>query len=191
MVLHALVNNAGIGFGADTTRRETSADGIELRLAVNHLAGALLIRRLLPRLEECAPARIVQVSSLGQAPIDPRDPQLERNYDGWQAYLQSKLAQVMLTRDLAAELDPRTVTVNALHPATFMDTGMVREGGIDPQSSVDTGLRAVLRLLVDPDLDGVSGRFFDGTREAEPHAAAGDPVAREQLRALTDELLGS
>ena len=54
-------------------------------------------------------------SGLGQAPFDPADPQLERRYDGWQAYLQSKLAQVMLTRDLAGELDPAAVTINALH----------------------------------------------------------------------------
>ena len=103
--LHTLVNNAGVGSGRDPSKRETSRDGIELRLAVNHLAGALLIRRLLPRMQESAPARIVQVASLGQAPFDAADPQLERRYDGWQAYMQSKLAQVMLTRDLAGELD--------------------------------------------------------------------------------------
>ena len=187
--LHALVNNAGIGAGRDPSKRDTSRDGIELRLAVNHLAGALLIRRLLPRLQESAPARIVQVASLGQAPFDAADPQLERRYDGWQAYMQSKLAQVMLTRDLAGELDPAAVTINALHPATFMDTGMVREGGITPRSGVDDGLRATLRLLVDPELDGVSGRFFDGTREAEPNPAADDPEARAFVRALTEELL--
>lgn len=187
--LHAVVSNAGVGFGSDTSRRETSRDGIELRLAVNHLAGAQLIRRLLPRLSESAPARIVQVASGAQQPIDPSDPQLERDYDGWRAYAQSKLAQVMLTRDLAAELDPADVTVNALHPATFMDTGMVREGGITPQSSVDEGLEATLRLLADPELDGVSGRFFDGTREVAAHRAATDPEARARVRELTDGLL--
>jgi NAD(P)-dependent dehydrogenase (short-subunit alcohol dehydrogenase family) len=189
--LHALVNNAGIGFGRDRSKRDTSRDGIELRLAVNHLAGALLIRRLLPRLQESAPARIVQVASLGQAPFDPADPQLERRYDGWQAYLQSKLAQVMLTRDLAGEVDPAAVTINALHPATFMDTGMVHEGGIAPRSSVGEGVRATLRLLVAPELDGVSGRFFDGTRGTEPNPAADDPQARALVRAPTEELLPS
>lgn len=189
--LHAMVNNAGVGFGSDTSRRETSRDGIELRLAVNHVAGAQLIRRLLRRLAESAPARIVQVASLAQQPIEPADPQVERDYDGWRAYAQSKLAQVMLTRDLAADLDPATVTVNALHPATFMDTGMVREGGIAPRSSIDEGLEATLRLLVDPELDGVSGRFFDGTRETSPHHDADDPEARARIRELTDELLSS
>jgi NAD(P)-dependent dehydrogenase (short-subunit alcohol dehydrogenase family) len=187
--LHALVSNAGVGFGGDTSRRETSRDGIELRLAVNHLAGAQLIRRLLPRLAESAPARIVQVASGAQEPIDPADPQLERGYDGWRAYAQSKLAQVMLTCDLAAELDPDVVTINALHPATFMDTGMVREGGISPQRSVDEGMAATVRLLVDPALDGVSGRFFDGTRETRPHRAVDDPGARARVRELTDTLL--
>ncbi len=189
--LHALVSNAGVGFGSDTSRRETSRDGIELRLAVNHLAGARLIRRLLPRLAESAPARIVQVASGAQQPIDPADPQLERDYDGWRAYAQSKFAQVVLACDLATELDPDAVTVNALHPATFMDTGMVREGGITPQSSVDEGVQATLRLLVDPALDGVTGRFFDGTRETSPHHAVGDPEVRARVRELTDTLLPS
>ncbi|MDQ3886443.1 MAG: SDR family NAD(P)-dependent oxidoreductase [Actinomycetota bacterium] len=189
--LHAMVNNAGIGAGRDPSKREISRDGIELRLAVNHLAGALLIRRLLPRLQESAPARIVQVASLGQAPFDATDPQLERRYDGWQAYMQSKLAQVILTRELAGELDPAAVTINALHPATLMDTPMVREGGITPRSTVEEGLHATLRLLVAPELDGVSGRFFDGTRETAPHPAADDPQARAFVRALTEKLLGS
>ena len=97
----------------------------------------------------------------------------------------------MLTRDLAGEVDPAAVTINALHPATFMDTGMVHEGGIAPRSSVDEGVRATLRLLVAPELDGVSGRFFDGTRETEPNPAADDPQARAFVRALTEELLPS
>jgi len=172
--------------GRDQGRLDAACE--QIRDAV---PGALLIRRLLPRLQESAPARIVQVASLGQAPFDPADPQLERRYDGWQAYLQSKLAQVMLTRDLAGELDPAAVTINALHPATLMDTGMVHEGGIAPRSSLDEGVRATLRLLVAPELDGVSGRFFDGTRETEPNPAADNPQARAFVRAMTDELLPS
>ncbi len=72
-----------------------------------------------------------------------------------------------------------------------VDTGMVREGGISPRSSVEEGVRATLRLLVAPGLDGVSGRFFDGTRETEPNPAADDPQARAFVRALTEELLPS
>src|SRR5207237_3806779 len=113
---HALVNNAGIGTsvpgGGD---RQESADGLELRFAVNYLAGYLLTRVLLPLLRGSAPARIVNVSSLGQSPIDFDDVLLTRRYSGVQAYCQSKLAQVMMTIDLAAELAGSAATVNALH----------------------------------------------------------------------------
>jgi NAD(P)-dependent dehydrogenase (short-subunit alcohol dehydrogenase family) len=126
--LDVLVNNAGLGAGADHSRREESADGIELRFAVNYLAGYHLARRLVPLLVASAPARVVNVASIGQEPIDFADPLLERSYSGMRAYRQSKLAQIMATIDLAAELRDEGVTVNALHPATLMPTTMVREG---------------------------------------------------------------
>ena len=104
--LHVLVNNAGIGttLPGEGERME-SRNGYELRFAVNYLAGALLTRMLLPLIERSAPARIINVSSAGQAPIDFEDVMLERHYSGVQAYCQSKLAQVMLTFDLAEELE--------------------------------------------------------------------------------------
>lgn len=185
--LDVLVNNAAVGFGAPGSGRETSADGIELRFAVNYLAGYLLTRELLPLLT--APARIVNVASAGQQPIDFADPLLERGYDGVRAYQQSKLAQVMFTFDLAAELADRRVTVNALHPATFMDTAMVRESGVRAVSTVEQGSDATLRLIADPALDGVTGRYFNGFREARADPQAYDPDARARLRALTDEFL--
>jgi NAD(P)-dependent dehydrogenase (short-subunit alcohol dehydrogenase family) len=187
--LHALVSNAGVGFGRPGAARELSADGIELRLAVNHLASHHLARRLAERLVECAPSRIVQVASGAQRPLDPDDPFGERSYDGVTAYARSKLAQVMAAYDLAADLVGTGVSVTALHPATFMDTAMVREAGQRPASSVDEGLRAVLRLVADPELDGVSGRYFEGVTEARPHPEAEDPTARGRVRALTEELL--
>jgi NAD(P)-dependent dehydrogenase (short-subunit alcohol dehydrogenase family) len=73
------------------------------------------------------PARIVNVSSLGQHPIDFDDVMLTRGYSGSRAYAQSKLAQIMFTFDLARELDPAVVTLNCLHPATYMATTMVRQ----------------------------------------------------------------
>src|SRR6185295_13892979 len=94
------------------------------RFAVNYLAGFLLTLELLPLLEASAPARVVNVSSLGQIPIDFDDVMLERDYSGARAYCQSKLAQILFTIDLAERLDA-DVTVNALHPATYMPTKMV------------------------------------------------------------------
>jgi NAD(P)-dependent dehydrogenase (short-subunit alcohol dehydrogenase family) len=186
--LDVLVNNAGIGTSAGGGRRMESRDGYELRFAVNYLAGYLLTRLLLPLLERSAPARIVNVSSAGQAPIDFDDVMLETGYSGVQAYCQSKLAQVMFTFDLAEELGDRGVTATCLHPATYMPTKMVRESGVEPVSSLEEGLQATLRLVADPELDGVTGRYFNGVREATPHAQANDPEARRKLRELSDRL---
>ncbi|HEX3319029.1 MAG TPA: SDR family NAD(P)-dependent oxidoreductase, partial [Solirubrobacteraceae bacterium] len=100
--LDVLVNNAGIGTTLPGDgRRLESRDGHELRFAVNYLAPFALTERLLPLLERSAPARIVNVSSAGQAPIDFGDVMLERDYAPSRAYAQSKLAQIMHTFDLA------------------------------------------------------------------------------------------
>src|SRR6266699_4077664 len=189
--LEVLVNNAGIG----TTlpgggRRQESEDGFELRFAVNYLAPFLLTRLLLPTLRQSAPARIVNVRSAGQAPINFRDVMLERGYDGVQAYCQSKLAQVMLTIDLAEELRGSGVTVNCLHPATFMPTKMVVAGGVQPISTIEEGVEATMRLVAAPELDEVSGRYFNGEVEARPQRQAGDAGARRRLRELSDQLTG-
>ena len=189
--LHALVNNAGIGNGRRGQQRQESADGIELRFAVNYLAGVVLTGALLSRLAAVVekPARVVNIASLGQAPLDPADPLLERSYDGVRAYGQSKLAQIMFTIDLAAQVGRRGITVNSLHPGTFMPTGMVAEAGITPLTSLEDGVRATARLVADPALAGTTGKFFDGLRETEADPTAYDPSAREYLRALTDRLL--
>jgi NAD(P)-dependent dehydrogenase (short-subunit alcohol dehydrogenase family) len=189
--LDGLVNNAGIGYTTNgEDRRMESRDGYELRFAVNYLAGYLLTRLLLPHLQRSAPARIVNVASAGQAPIDFGDVMLERGYDGARAYRQSKLAQIMFTLDLASELDARSVTANCLHPATYMPTKIVRDAGTTPVSSLDEGLHATRRLIADPALDGVTGRYFDGSAEASPHPQARDAAARRRLRDLSDQLCG-
>ena len=190
--LHVLVNNAGIGaeVPGGPERRE-SVDGHELRFAVNYLAGHLLTRRLLPSLRAAGaaddglgPARIVMVSSAGQAAIDFDDVMLRRGYSGWRAYCQSKLAQILDAFDLAEELDPGVVTATALHPATYMPTKIVPS----PISTLAEGVAATARLAVDPELAGVTGRYYNGVREAEPDPQAHDPDARGRLRALAEEL---
>jgi NAD(P)-dependent dehydrogenase (short-subunit alcohol dehydrogenase family) len=184
--LDVLVNNAGIGARTGgVEERELSADGHELRFAVNHLAGFALAQRLRPLLERSGPGtRIVNVASLGQQAIDFDDVMLEQRYSGVRAYCQSKLAQILFTYSLAPQLVGTGVTVTALHPATYMPTKMVRS----PISTVEEGVEATLRLVADPALDGVTGRFYDGLREAEPDAQASDPAARRALWELSERL---
>ena len=139
--LDVFISNAGIGSQNEGPGRQTSRDGHELRFAVNYLAGFLLARLLLPLLKASAPSRIVNVASLGQHPIDFDDVMITRGYGGSRAYAQSKLSQIMFTIDLAEELKGTGVTANALHPATYMNTTMVRAGGIAPISTVEQGRR--------------------------------------------------
>jgi len=187
--LDLLINNAGIGSGGPQGKREESADGCELRFAVNYLAGFLLAHLLLPLVRNSAPARIVNVSSLGQQAIDFADVMLTHDYSGMRAYRQSKLAQILFTIDLAEELAGTGVTVNCLHPATFMNTTMVRQFGT-PISTVEEGADAIMKLAVSPDLDGKSGLYFNGQREAKADAQAYDVKARQRLKTLSLELTG-
>lgn len=186
--LDILINNAGIGTAG--AKRQLSADGFELRFAVNYLAGFLLTSELLPLLKASAPARIVNVASAGQQAIDFGDVMLTRSYDGVRAYCQSKLAQILFTIDLAGELKGSGVTANALHPASYMNTTMVRQAGVTPWSSVETGADAILNLATSPALEGRSGLYFDGQKESRADAQAYDAKAREQLRALSLDLVG-
>jgi NAD(P)-dependent dehydrogenase (short-subunit alcohol dehydrogenase family) len=188
--LDVFVSNAGIGSMNGGPGRHVSADGHELRFAVNYLAGFLLAYLLLPSIKAAAPSRIVNVSSLGQHPIDFDDVMITRNYSGGRAYAQSKLSQIMFTIDLANELKGANVTVNSLHPATYMNTTMVRAGGITPMSTVEQGGAAILHLVSGDDVAGKSGLFFNGMNEMKANAQAYDEAARKRLRALSLELTG-
>ncbi len=188
--LDLLINNAGVG---GRSPRQESQDGHELRFAVNYLAPFLLTHLLLPLLRRSAPARIVNVASAGQAPIDFDDVMLTRAYEPLHAYRQSKLAQIMHTFELAERLRAQGethVTVNALHPASLMPTKMVFEMFGAPMSTLEEGTEATLHLAISPDLDGVTGRYFNGLREARALEQAYDPEARRRLWAISEQLCG-
>ncbi|MBA4866174.1 SDR family NAD(P)-dependent oxidoreductase [Streptomyces sp. PSKA54] len=187
--IDVLINNAGIGFGAPGSGREVSADGHELRLAVNYLAPVALTRALLPVLRANAPSRIVNVGSAGQQPPDFDDFDFKADYSGVDAYRRSKFALAAHTFALAEELAGSGVSVNVLHPATFMDTAMVREGGISPLSTVADGAAGVLALAT-TDLGLVnSGRYFEGTKPSRAHAGTYDREGWKHLEAATNRLL--
>jgi NAD(P)-dependent dehydrogenase (short-subunit alcohol dehydrogenase family) len=183
--LDVLINNAGIGMRGRYPGRAESRDGHELRFAINYLGGFLLTRQLLPPLAAGAPARIVNVASAGQHTIDFSDVMLMRAYSGQRAYCQSKLAHVLFTFDLAHELKGRGVTVNALHPSSYMDTAMVRGDGISPMTDVDQGADAILHLALAPEMADRTGLYFDGMKPSRASPQAYDPAARAQLRALS------
>ncbi|QWV94696.1 SDR family NAD(P)-dependent oxidoreductase [Geomonas oryzisoli] len=184
--LDVLINNAGLGAGPEPKRRELSADGFELRFAVNYLAPFLLTYRLLPllrrRAEEVGAARVVNVASVAQQELDFQDVMLEHGYDGMRAYAQSKLALIMFSFDLAHELAESGITVNALHPASLMDTKMVREWFGSARTTVEEGARYLERLAVDDELQGRTGLYFDQGRATRADDQAYDEEARRRLR---------
>jgi NAD(P)-dependent dehydrogenase (short-subunit alcohol dehydrogenase family) len=184
--LDVLVNNAGL----ISPERGESEEGYELTFAVNYLSHFLLTRLLLPLLKDSAPARIVNVASAGQSPVDFSNLMLERGYDAMKAYSQSKLAQVMFTFELAEHLRDTGVTVNALHPASLMDTKMVQSTFGYTMSTVEEGTQAVVRLTVSPKVEGVTGHYFDGRRQARANRQAYNPRVRNRLWVLSEQPCG-
>jgi NAD(P)-dependent dehydrogenase (short-subunit alcohol dehydrogenase family) len=185
--LDVLVNNAGIV----SPERRLSRDGHELTFAVNYLAHFLLTLELLPILSGPG-GRVVNVASVGQRAIDFDNAMLERDYDPFRAYNQSKLAQILFTFELAERLGRDTdVTVNALHPATLMDTNMVHGFGGRVLSTVAEGMDATVRLAADDELAAVTGRYFEGRAEAAPDPQAYDADARTRLWEMSEALTGA
>lgn len=188
--LDVLVNNAGIGVGGRGTVRELSDDGHERRFAVNYLSGFLLTQLLLPSLFRAAHARVVNVTSIGQQSLDFDNLMLRTGYSGARAYCQSKLAQIMFTFDLAKKYQDSTLTANCIHPASYMDTSMVRQDGIAPLSTVEEGGDAMLELITRTVMPGYNGLYFEGRGKAKANAMAFDLDARAHLYRLSCELTG-
>lgn len=195
--LDVLVNNAGV-FSAQHRQTE---DGLEYTLAVNHLAPFLLTNLLLGRLQAAGPgARVVTTSSVAHkgASMDFGDLQFERRqYGGIRAYSQSKLANILFTRELAKRLDPGHVAANCFHPGGVR-TGLVRSGiygavwsmagpfMLSPEKGADTGVY----LAASPEVAGVTGKYFVKRRQVEPSPEAQDDEAAARLWQVSAELAG-
>ncbi|MCF1684721.1 SDR family NAD(P)-dependent oxidoreductase [Tetragenococcus halophilus] len=185
-----LINNAGIGGGPKSQKqRELSQDGYELRWSINYLAQVLLTRKLLPIIKDGA--RIINVASVGQAPIDFNDINMKNHYEGYLAYERSKLALIMFTFDLATELQERKIHVNALHPSTLMGTNMVSDHFGPAQTSVEKGFSALEFLATSKDLDEVTGKYFEGKTQVQPNPQAYDKAAREKLQQITKDSIAN
>jgi NAD(P)-dependent dehydrogenase (short-subunit alcohol dehydrogenase family) len=189
--LHVLINNAGIGAGVrGRQQRQMSEDGYELRFAVNHLAPFLLTHLLISVLRRDGLARVVNVASAAQQEIDFTDIMLESGYSGMRAYSQSKLAMVMATFEFARRLGGGPPTVNCLHPGSLLDTKMVRESFGQPQGEVEEGIRAEIFGATAPEIEGISGEYFDRTQQARAHAQAYDAWARQRLWQVSEKWTG-
>jgi NAD(P)-dependent dehydrogenase (short-subunit alcohol dehydrogenase family) len=197
--IDVLVNNAG----ATYPKRRLTPEGVELTLAVNHLAPFLLTTLLLDRLRQSAPARIVNLSSVAHdsARFDFDDLAMERGYRPFAAYGRSKLANLWFTYELARRLEGSGVTVNAVHPGLVRTalgdhSGALRRAGWrllhvayrNLSLSPEEGAAAITHLATAPELEDVTGRYFVGRRRAESSPASRDPAAAARLWALSEEL---
>jgi len=190
--LDVLINNAGVY----TAHREVTPDGLERTFEVNYLSGFLLTHLLLDLLKKSAPSRIVNVSSSAHSggTIHFDDLQGEQRYGGFGAYGQSKLAQVLFTRELARRLEGTRVTVNACHP------GVIRTNlGMGGTSAVvrfvrlffkgpEKGAQTPIYLAVSPEVERVTGQYFANKHVREPSRAAQDPDVARRLFDVSAEL---
>jgi NAD(P)-dependent dehydrogenase (short-subunit alcohol dehydrogenase family) len=182
--LDVLINNAGV----ISRRRAVSQDGYELTFAVNHLAPFLLTTTLLDLLRASAPARVVTVSSMVHrgAAINFDDLMSETRYDGFAAYEQSKLANVLFTTELARRLGRTGVTAVSLHPGVI-NTKVLHEyfgGG----ASVSEGAHNVLRPALNPHYADLTGAYFSGGRPEDPDRAGTDPDIARRLWEVSEDL---
>jgi NAD(P)-dependent dehydrogenase (short-subunit alcohol dehydrogenase family) len=194
--LHLLVNNAGAIVG----ERILTDDGLEKTFATNHLAYFLLTNLLLDALKASGAARVVSVASNlhRTAQLDFDDLQYERRrYVPMQAYSQSKLANMVWSAELARRLAGTKVTSNALHPGIIASNisstgpGWMRFGMklVAPfLLSPDKGAETTLHVATSPDLEGVTGKYFEKKKPCEPGAAALDASAGPRLWAISEEL---
>ena len=197
--IHVLVNNAGL----HSTSRTLTPDGFETVFAVNHLSSFLLTRLLLDRMKESAPARIIQVNSQGHrfGGLDLDDLHWEhRHYTGLRGYGASKVAQLLTVWELADRLAGTGVTVNAMHPGSVRSNIGANNGPLyrafkglvidrmltDPAVSG----RAIHWLAAEPELEGVSGRFFNLTIDEKPAPHALDRATGRRIWKRSEQLTG-
>jgi NAD(P)-dependent dehydrogenase (short-subunit alcohol dehydrogenase family) len=195
--LHVLLNNAGGTF----TTRQLSVDGIEMTLALNHLAYFLLTNLLLDTLEASAPARIINVSSNAHSrgTIDFDNLQGERSYSSFGPYGNSKLANILFTIELAHRLEGTGVTVNALHPG-FTNTGFGKNnpgllmkimGAVVPliARSPEKGAATSIYLASSPEVQSITGKYFVDCRVSQPAPQASDSAVARRLWDVSAEMV--
>jgi NAD(P)-dependent dehydrogenase (short-subunit alcohol dehydrogenase family) len=193
--LDVLVNDAGAVF---PTRRE-SVDGIEMTLALNHLAPFLLTNLLLDTLKASAPSRVVTVSSGAHqgARVNFDDLQLTHSYGMWRAYGRSKLMNLLFTRELARRLAGTGVTANALHPGFVSSNFGKSEGPLWAAAftvmrpfmiSAEKGAQTAIYLASSTEVEGASGWYYVDCHPVTPSAEARDDATARQLWEVSERL---
>jgi len=196
--IDVLVNNAGVV----SKSRTLTEDGRERTIAINHLAPFLLTARLLPRLRESAPARVITTSSdahyRGRLRLDDLDG--ERRWSSWGSYCDSKLANVLFTRGLAAREDPDAVVAHCLHPGVirtrlFRGTRTPVRAGFAAASlffsSAETGAETIVHLATDEEAGRMTGLYWSRSLAATPSDRALDDDLRDGLWDLSARLTGA
>jgi NAD(P)-dependent dehydrogenase (short-subunit alcohol dehydrogenase family) len=195
--LDVLINDAGAMFPT----RKTSVDGIEMTLALNHLAPFLLTNLLLDALKASAPSRVVTVSSGAHqsARINFDDLQLARGYGPWRAYGQSKLMNVLFTTELARRLAGSGVTANTLHPGFVASNFGKSEGAFWTAAftlmrpfmiSAEKGAQTVIYLVNSPDVAGATGGYYVKCKPARSSSIARDEATARRLWEVSEQLTG-
>ena len=195
--IDVLINNAGLVL----RERRITPDGCEHVFALNHLAPFLLTNLLLPKLTASVPARVVTVTSDAHsaARLDLSDPNLERGWDSWRSYANSKLANILFTRELARRLDGTGVTANCAHPGVVR-TGFGRQASpllklgitigrpfmLSPARGADT----IVYLASSPAVADQTGGYYVKRQRREPSAAARDDAAARNLWEISEQMTG-
>src|SRR5580700_8504100 len=195
--IDVLVNNAGLVAG----QRRVTADGYEEVFAVNHLAPFLLTTLLLPKLTASAPARVITVTSDAHtsAHLDLDNPQPVDGWESWRAYSNSKLANILFTRELARRLEGTGVTANCAHPGVVR-TRFGREARLPLRLgltlarpfllSPERGASTIVYLATSPEMATATGGYYVKKQRREPSAAARDDDTARRLWQLSEELTG-
>ena len=198
--LHVLINNAGVMLVPELTKTE---DGFEMQMGVNHLGHFLLTNLLLDLLKISTPSRIVVVSSVGHEMFTTKmkfdNINSETIYEKWDAYGQSKLANILFARELAKRLDGTGVTVNCLHPGVIF-TELLRDTGSEYYyylwplitlfgKTIEQGAQTTIHLAVSEEVEGVTGLYFDNCKPKEPTKAAQDDEDANKLWKVSADLV--
>jgi retinol dehydrogenase 14 len=186
--IDVLINNAGVF----SEKRLLTTDGFELTFQVNYLSPFLLTTLLLPALRNSDDGRIVNVSSMTHqsARLDLSNLQGEKQYQGYQAYSCSKLANILFTMKLSEKLERENISVNALHPGVINTKLLKAAMGSSGGSSNDQGAETSIFLATSPTVRNISGKYFVDSTERKPSPVSLDKKLQDDLWSISEQLLG-